>query len=349
MSLSSTSTIKQQIIHALGPEKSSSYFSSLKSFVKGQVSRAEFENVVCALLDIPSLVQLHNALIISLFDATAVLKRPQTPPSPPVPKPPLRKRRRILLPYQGTSTPDDTRTFKSMRMKRWALAIGRKERERVRNINSSVSQQDEARSGKERDEIAQERGVVLLSERGGAFAVFVLSVSAKFIIDPPGSRLSVNLHSATRAPTIQHIADRMNLICAQNNLGTPGQKVPELMNLAYQVDGVDFCFDKSVFIVQQAKLKQLITRALTLTSSSHVISSITPSSTSTTLHAKHAHHHHPQHAPVLTPASFQTLFAISPSDLPNKSAAAMRLASVTHPFDVSLFPVKLQAETEQKL
>ncbi|KAL9713712.1 hypothetical protein Ac2012v2_003323 [Leucoagaricus gongylophorus] len=306
MSLSSTSTIKQQIIHALGPEKSSSYFSSLKSFVKGQISRAEFENVVCALLDIPSLVQLHNALIISLFDATAVLKRPQTPPSPPVPKPPLRKRRRILLPYQGTSTPDDTRTFKSMRMKRWALAIGRKERERVRNINSSVSQQDEARPGKERDEIAQERGVVLLSERG----------------DPPGSRLSVSLHSATRAPTIQHIADRMNLICAQNNLGTPGQKVPELMNLAYQ-----------------AKLKQLITRALTLTSSSHVISSITPSSTSTTLHAKHAHHHHPQHAPVLTPASFQTLFAISPSDLPNKSAAAMRLASATHPFDDDDDPV----------
>ncbi|KAJ3567351.1 hypothetical protein NP233_g6420 [Leucocoprinus birnbaumii] len=299
MSLSSTSTIKQQIINALGPEKSPTYFSSLQSFVKGQVSRAEFENVVCALLDVPSLVQLHNALIISLFDATAVLKRPQTPPPPPAPKAPPRKRRRVLLPYQGTGTPDESRTFKSTRVKRWALGVGRKERDRVRNMNIG-SPLEAMRPKKESDEIARERGVVLLPERG----------------DPPGSRLAVNLHSVTHAPTIQHIADRMNLICAQNNLGAPGQKVPELMNLAYQ-----------------AKLKQLITRALTLTSSSHAISSITPSSTSQALHTSHTHHHHPQRAPVLTPASFQTLFAISPSDLPNKSAAAMRLATVSHPLD----------------
>ncbi|KAF5361764.1 hypothetical protein D9756_002516 [Leucocoprinus leucothites] len=301
MSLSSTSTIKQQITNALGPEKSPTYFSSLQSFVKGQVSRAEFENVVCTLLDVPSLVQLHNALIISLFDATAVLKRPQTPPPPPAPKAPPKKRRRILLPYQGSGTPDDTRTFKSARMKRWALAIGRKERERVRNLNATVPQQEiVSRPRKECDEIARERGVILLPERG----------------DPPGSRLAVNLHSVTRAPTIQHIADRMNLICAQNNLGAPGQKVPELMNLAYQ-----------------AKLKQLITRALTLTSSSHAITSITPSSASQALHTSQTHHHQPQRAPVLTPTSFQTLFAISPADLPNKSATAMRLATMAHSAD----------------
>lgn len=244
MSLSSTSTIKQQIIHALGSQKSPAYFSSLQAFVKGQISRAEFENVVCALLDIPSLVQLHNALIISLFDATAVLKRPQSPPSLPVPKAPLRKRRRVLLPYQGTT--DETRTFNSMRIKRWALSIGHKERDRVRNINSAVSQQDAARPRKERDEIARERGVVCLSERGGVSPVLNQSTPAKSTIDPPGSKLAVNLHSATRAPTIQHIADRMNLICAQNNLGAPGQKVPELMNLAYQVDQVVFCSGMSV-------------------------------------------------------------------------------------------------------
>jgi hypothetical protein len=84
----------------------------------------------------------------------------------------------------------------------------------------------------------------------------------------------------------------------------------------------------------QAKLKQLITRALTLTSSSHAISSITPSSTSGP-QVSPTHHHHPQRAPVLTSASFQTLFTISPSDVPNKSAAAMRLATVSHSLDVS--------------
>lgn len=169
MSLSSTSTIKQQITNALGPAKSPTYFSTLQSFVKGQISRAEFEGVICGLLDVPSLVQLHNALIISLFDATAVLKRPPTPPPPPVPKAPPRKRRRILLPYQGPGTPDDARTFKSARMKRWALSIGRKERERVRTTATIAAPQDPPRPRKDCDEIVRERGVVLLPERGGAY------------------------------------------------------------------------------------------------------------------------------------------------------------------------------------
>lgn len=167
MSLSSTSTIKQQITHALGPEKSPKYFSTLQFFVKGHISRAEFEDVICGLLDVPSLIQLHNALIISLFDATAVLKRPPTPPPPPIPKTPPQKRRRILLPYQGPATPDDARTFKSSRMKRWALAVGRKERDRLRNINIVASAQDPQRPRKDCDEIVRERGVALLPERGG--------------------------------------------------------------------------------------------------------------------------------------------------------------------------------------
>jgi hypothetical protein len=177
MSLSSTSTIKQQITNALGPEKSPTYFSTLQLFVKGQISRGEFDNVICGLLDVPALVQLHNALIISLFDATAVLKRPQTPPPPPAPKAPPRKRRRILLPFQGSGIPDDTRTFKSARMKRWALAIGRKERERVRSLNTPTPQQDVPRVKRDCDEIVQERGVVLLPERGGVLEALCLSIN----------------------------------------------------------------------------------------------------------------------------------------------------------------------------
>lgn len=62
----------------------------------------------------------------------------------------------------------------------------------------------------------------------------------------------------------------------------------------------------------QAKLKQLITQALALTSTSHAITSIKTSSRPTTSH--------------LSAASFDTLFTVSPAMLPNKSAAAMRLA-----------------------
>lgn len=53
--------------------------------------------------------------------------------------------------------------------------------------------------------------------------------------DPAGSRLPVHLHSSTRAPTLQHIADRMNLICAQNSLSAPLRSVPALMALACEV------------------------------------------------------------------------------------------------------------------
>lgn len=63
----------------------------------------------------------------------------------------------------------------------------------------------------------------------------------------------------------------------------------------------------------QAKLKQLIKQALSLTSTSYAIASINPS-------ARRSNNR------VLTASSFDTLFTISPSVLPNKSAAAMKLA-----------------------
>jgi hypothetical protein len=67
--------------------------------------------------------------------------------------------------------------------------------------------------------------------------------------------------------------------------------------------------------IHQAKLKQLITHALTLTSTSNAISSITTSS---------GQNH--QRAPILSSSAFQTLLTIAPADLPNKSAAAMQLS-----------------------
>ncbi|KAI9464175.1 transcriptional regulator of RNA polII, SAGA, subunit-domain-containing protein [Boletus coccyginus] len=274
MSLSSTSTIKGQLNVALGP-RASGYFNTLSQFVSARISRQEFEDSVRQALDAPNLVQLHNSLIISLFDFT-VHRRPPTPP-PDAPKLPPRKRRRIL-PYQG---PDDTDgTLRSNRLKRWSVSLGRRERDRVRILPSQSSALERPRPRKDMDEIARDRGVVLLPERG----------------EPPGSRLPLHLASISRAPTLQHISDRINLISAQHNLGAPSRTVASLMMLAFE-----------------AKLKQLITHALSLTSTSHAIASINPSVPRSNNR-------------VLTASSFDSLFTLSPAVLPNQSAAAMRLA-----------------------
>jgi len=276
MSLSSTSTLKAQLKGHLG-DKADLYFSTLNLFVTGQTSRTEFDDSIRAILDSPNLVQLHNALIISLFDATTH-KRPPSPTAVPRPKPPPRKRRRVL-PYQGPAEDLDALSLRSARLKRWALSIGKRERERLKSFQATPLDTRPLLS----DEISAERGVTLLNERN----------------NPAGSHMPVHLAATAGAPTVQHIADRMNLICAQNNLAAPNRSVPSLMNLACE-----------------AMLKQLLTHALTLTSTSQTISSITPSTSRSP---------HSRTQPVLTTSSFNTLFTVSPADLPNNSAAALRL------------------------
>ncbi|KAK0218065.1 transcriptional regulator of RNA polII, SAGA, subunit-domain-containing protein [Armillaria fumosa] len=277
MSLSSTLTIKQQISSQLGV-KAPAYFEPLASFVTGKISRPEFEDSLKAVLDAPNLIQLHNALIISLFDARS-FKRPLTPP-PDLPKPPPRKRRRTL-PYQG---PGDDGSIRSERLKRWTVSVGKHERDRIAALESVLPPTGPRL---DTDEIQRERGVVLLPERG----------------EPPGSRLAVQLATITRSPNVQHIADRINLICAQNNLGSPSRSVSSLMHLACEV-----------------KLKQLITHALTLTDKSLAISSISTAS------APSSSSHRSQKQKVLSTSAFDTLFAVAPAVLPNGSAAAMHLA-----------------------
>ncbi|KAF7430511.1 hypothetical protein PC9H_006219 [Pleurotus ostreatus] len=276
MSLSSTSTIKGQLVASLG-SKSNEYFETLQQFVAGKISRTEFEDGVHHILNAPNLIQLHNAMIISLFDATTYYKRPPSPP-PDVPKPPPRKRQRVL-PYQGPDDEDDG-SLRSSRLKKWTISVGKRERDRLKNLPALPPPIDPPRPRAETDEIARERGVTLLSERG----------------DPPGSRLPLHLLSITRAPTLQHITDKVNLVCAQNNLGQPSRLVASLVNIAYETH-----------------IKKLISHALTLSSTSSSISSIQPS-----IHRNRSH--------TLTLSDFETLFTISPSILPNNSAAASRLA-----------------------
>ncbi|KAI0821573.1 transcriptional regulator of RNA polII, SAGA, subunit-domain-containing protein [Irpex lacteus] len=275
MSLSSTSTIKAQLAAALGPN-TQLYYKIFQEYLCGRLSRVEFDEQIknCLGPDNITSIQLHNSLIVSLLDPSAHLAPPTPPPDAPAPPP--RKRRRTL-PYQGED--DDTYTLRSSRLKRWIVGLGKRERERLRGLETAALG-TERKPRRERDEIAMERGVVLLPERG----------------EPPGSRLPLHLASVTRAPTLQHISDRINLISAQHNLAAPNRNVGHLLMLAFEY-----------------KLKQLITGALSMTSTSHAITSIKPSSR----HSSTSH---------LSANSFSTLFTISPAMLPYKSAAAMRLA-----------------------
>ncbi|KAJ3755189.1 transcriptional regulator of RNA polII, SAGA, subunit-domain-containing protein [Lentinula raphanica] len=286
MSLSSTSHIKSQLTTNLGP-KASTYFSCLQKFVTGQISRTEFDDTLKPILDAPYLIQLHNALIISLFDARSH-KRPITPP-PDQPKPPPRKRRRTL-PYQGPDTPDDELGSRSSRLKRWALSLGKVERERIRSLPSAPPLHEPSKEVT--DEIQRERPLYLPKERD----------------EPPGSRPSISLATMSRAPTIQQITERINLVCAQHNLHAPQRNVATLMHLARSF---------LPLIIFQVKLKQLITHALTLTTQSLAISSVSMSKSSQSS---------PHQQKILSTAALEALFTIAPADLPNKSAAAMKLA-----------------------
>ena len=179
-------------------------------------------------------MQLHNALIISIFDPSTHLVAALTPP-PDVPKGPPRKRRR-LLPYQGPD-PNEPITLRSSRLKRWAVGIGRRERDRIRSLKP-VALSSKRKTRPEVDEIANERGVQLLPERGGACVSRnprEMMFSCFLPVELPGSRPAIQLSSSTRGFTLQHITDRLNLICAQHNLGLPSKSVASLMSLAFEV------------------------------------------------------------------------------------------------------------------
>ena len=118
--------------------------------------------LVFLVLNWARLVQLHNSFIVSLLDPSAHLA-PPTPP-PDAPKPPPRKRRRTL-PYQGEDDTDAV-TLRSDRLKRWTIGMGKRERDRLRSLDA-VALSTERQPRKERDEIAADRGVVVLHERGG--------------------------------------------------------------------------------------------------------------------------------------------------------------------------------------
>lgn len=137
-------------------------------------------------------VQLHNSLVISLFDITSHLK-PQPPAPPPPPKATPRKRRRTL-PYQSLDGSDQN-TLRSARLKKWALSIGKKERERVKAYEDGGPSIPRPLPGFQ-DEITQERGVVLLPERTGEGRYYLVN---DHTLNSKGKNLQVHgYHSILR-------------------------------------------------------------------------------------------------------------------------------------------------------
>ncbi|EJD07386.1 uncharacterized protein FOMMEDRAFT_164367 [Fomitiporia mediterranea MF3/22] len=226
--------IREELTVALNG-KANHYWETLSAYLGGKISRVEYEEIIRQALTTSHLVQLHNSLIISVL-GSSLHHAPPTPP-PDVPGKPPRKRRRTAA---NADADDASASAHSTRLKMWAVGMGRRERERVKALDTG------ARAGVKRprhelDEIVQERGVQLLPEGK----------------DPPGTYSPVNLASVTRAPTLSHISERVALISAQHNLNPPTKTVASLMLTACE-----------------AKLKQLIAQALALTSTSHAITSI---------------------------------------------------------------------------
>ncbi|TFL05426.1 transcriptional regulator of RNA polII, SAGA, subunit-domain-containing protein [Pterulicium gracile] len=286
MSLSSTPTLKAWLTAHLGPTLSPKYFDALSDFFNARVSRDEFSEAIhnsaaAASAASDRLMQVHNALIISLFDATTHHRRSGDGDH-----------------HQEEGIEDDG--MWSDKLRKWVIGMGRVERERIKSLamlNSApaagVDDEGGAIGGDtaaaapflaETDEINMERAVVYLPERG----------------EPPGVRRPMSLAVLTRAPTVQHIADRVNLISAQHDLAAPSKDVASLLLLALE-----------------AKIKQLVTHALTLTQSGLSIQSIPTISGAASSSGR-----------VLSIDALDTLFTVSPSDLPQGSAAVMTRLSL---------------------
>ena len=120
------------------------------------------------LLTICPPVQLHNSLIIAILGSSLHHAPPTPPPDAPGKGKHPKKRKRTAL-YGPDGADDDAGAARSARLKRWAVNIGKKERERVKAFETASSSV-ERRLRKEVDEIARERGVVLLPEGRGEFS-----------------------------------------------------------------------------------------------------------------------------------------------------------------------------------
>lgn len=69
----------------------------------------------------------------------------------------------------------DDGTLRSTRLKKWTVGLGRRERDRIRALET-VALNEPVVPRDYTDEIAAERGVTLMQERGGVYRLFRNSV-----------------------------------------------------------------------------------------------------------------------------------------------------------------------------
>ncbi|KAG9126280.1 hypothetical protein FRC07_004132 [Ceratobasidium sp. 392] len=203
-------TIKAELVGLLG-SKSRSYWKVLSDFLKAKISRVEFEELVIEWINTTRLVSLHNSLLSALiYSASASLTLESLDHVNGVAKP--RSRRRLLAHEKDVEVP---------RLRRWAVDVGRQERERIRSTIGAAARGggrgkrgDVATTPGLRSEIRSERGVRLMKERG----------------NPPGTHLAIPLCESTRVlPTQQNLFDRMSLIASQHDMTSSKTAVALLM------------------------------------------------------------------------------------------------------------------------
>lgn len=206
--------IKAELVGLLG-SKGRQYWRVLSEFLKAKISRTEFEELVTEWINTARLVNLHNSLLTALiYSASAPLNSELSLDHiNGGPKP--RSRRRLLAHEKDVEVP---------RLRRWAVDMGRQERERIRSTASAASRNgvgagrgkrgDAAATHGLRSEIRSERGVRLMKERG----------------NPPGTHLAIPLCESTRMlPTQQNLFDRMSLIASQHDMTSSKTAVALLM------------------------------------------------------------------------------------------------------------------------
>ncbi|KAG8678629.1 hypothetical protein FRC09_019682, partial [Ceratobasidium sp. 395] len=153
---------------------------------------------------------LHNSLLSALIYSASASLNLESLDVNGGPKP--RSRRRLLAHEKDVEVP---------RLRRWAVDLGRQERERIRNTVGAAARGggrgkrgDVAATPGLRSEIRSERGVRLMKERG----------------NPPGTHLAIPLCEITRVlPTQQNLFDRMSLIASQHDMTSSKTAVALLM------------------------------------------------------------------------------------------------------------------------
>ncbi|KAA1102526.1 transcriptional coactivator hfi1/ADA1 [Puccinia graminis f. sp. tritici] len=135
-----TLAIKQAIAEALSEDEGLAYWTSLVKFLTGKLDRTEFEVQTAYLLKSETLVGLHNALILSILYNTTrpdpAISNPLKEPGPSTTGEGWHKRKRVPVPPvpPKVKTKNEERDPKKRKLKEAVMALGQRERNRLKQI-----------------------------------------------------------------------------------------------------------------------------------------------------------------------------------------------------------------------